>query len=308
MGGADGAGGRDPSGSCCHGQLPQIRRRPLACRCPSRCGPRTTPIGAPSWPRPEARATASTSSQPCSGRSCSPWGSVPSRPSPGSPCRSSHPMSSVEFTVDSFYSTASVPATMPLLFLLACWGIVVAVRRRSGPGRNAHRIPLLVTIVPILALLVYGYIAPRYLADFLPFLILGSAIGMIDLWRHLAGRGLGQAPGGRGTLQRSPSSGFVVNAGIASVPASEWTTDTEQRTTCTLSSWPAMHRHSLADQIVRELVTALLGATEPGVHGRDCAGLYLSNGSTTRRSPPRKPSTPPGSRSSRGRGSSTCSS
>ena len=36
--------------------------------------------------------------------------------------------------------------------------------------------------------LFFGYIADRYLADFLPFLALAGMIGLVDVWRRVDGR------------------------------------------------------------------------------------------------------------------------
>ena len=51
------------------------------------------------------------------------------------------PARAVGVLLDRQYPTASVPATMPLLFVLSLWGVVTAFRRRS-PGRaGLARIP-----------------------------------------------------------------------------------------------------------------------------------------------------------------------
>ncbi len=177
------------------------------------------------------------------------------------------------FTIDSFYSTPSVPATMPLLFLLACWGVVVAVRRRSGRGARLI-IPLLVTMVPLLALSVYGYIAPRYLADFLPFLILGSAIGMVDLWRHLVvSRAWVRRLAICGILALAMFS-FVVNAGIAAVPQSEWTVAQSANYLHTVQ----LASNALGDQIVHSSSLPYWAPQNQVDIVRSCAGLYLSDG------------------------------
>ena len=46
--------------------------------------------------------------------------------------------------------------------------------------------------------MLWGYIGERYLADFMPFVIVASGIGLIDVWRRFEGRSRkarGQRPG-----------------------------------------------------------------------------------------------------------------
>ena len=79
---------------------------------------------------------------------------------------------------------------MPLLFLLGVWGVchrLPAPARRPGamtrapPGGDGRR------YTP--GVLLFGYIADRYLADFLPFVALAGVVGLVDVWRRLDGRG-----------------------------------------------------------------------------------------------------------------------
>ena len=93
------------------------------------------------------------------------------------------------YVVDLLYPTASVPASMPLLFLSSCWAVIMCFRRRVGQAYSIMRIPLIVGAGATVVDFELGYIAPRYLGDFLPFLVLGGAIGLVDLWRRWEGRG-----------------------------------------------------------------------------------------------------------------------
>ncbi len=89
---------------------------------------------------------------------------------------------------DRLYRTDSVPASTPLLFLLSCWGLITAFRPRSVGKVARTRLLLLAAGAACVALLLWGYIAPRYLADFMPLLILASAVAMADIWRRLDGK------------------------------------------------------------------------------------------------------------------------
>ena len=80
--------------------------------------------------------------------------------------------------LDQTYRSASVPASMPLLFLLGVWGAVTAFRRRTIQRISLVRIPMLAAAAGTVGVLVWGYIADRYLSDFIPILFVASAVGI----------------------------------------------------------------------------------------------------------------------------------
>ena len=86
---------------------------------------------------------------------------------------------------DRLYRTASLPASTPLLFLLSIWGLVTAFRPRAIGNVARTRLLLLAAGSAGAALLLWGYIAPRYLGDFVPFLVLASAVAFADIFRRL---------------------------------------------------------------------------------------------------------------------------
>ncbi len=119
--------------------------------------------------------------------------------------------------------SASLTASMPLLFATGLVGVVaVLLPGRRAPVR-ALRILLVGTAVAAGAVAIFGWILERFLADFMPFLLLAATIGMVDLWRRLHGRRRAArilAAGGIGVLA---AFGFVANLGIAVVPNGDWT-------------------------------------------------------------------------------------
>ena len=124
---------------------------------------------------------------------------------------------------DRLYRTASLPSSMPLLFGLSFWGLVSAFRRRPPHQVALTRLLLLAAGSAGAALMIWGYIGPRYLADFLPFLAIGSAIGMADVWRR---------QDGHTRVRRSVVTAMIVlvawysvaaNIGIAVTPSEQWT-------------------------------------------------------------------------------------
>ncbi len=90
--------------------------------------------------------------------------------------------------LDQTYATTSVTAASPLLFLLACWGVVTAFRPHGIGNVRLTRLILLGAAAATAGVLVWGYIAYRYVSDLLPLLIIASAIGLVDIWRRLDGR------------------------------------------------------------------------------------------------------------------------
>ena len=90
--------------------------------------------------------------------------------------------------MDQTYPTASIPATMPGLFLLSLWGTVTAFRPKALGHIRLARIIILAAAAGTAGVLLWGYIAERYMADFMPFLIVAGAIGFIDVWRRLSTR------------------------------------------------------------------------------------------------------------------------
>ena len=179
---------------------------------------------------------------------------------------------------DRLYRTASIPSSMPLAFLLGCWGVVTAFRPRSVGQVHLTRILLLGAAGAGALLFGWGYIADRYLADFLPFFVLAALVGMADLWRRLEGK--------RPPVRRTWLVGIVVlgifsvtaNIGSAITPNEEWSAAQ------TLSFVQA--QKTLADltgQSLRPLVRSGTSLPPWAPAGQlfvvdDCAGLYVSNG------------------------------
>lgn len=80
---------------------------------------------------------------------------------------------------DQTYRTASVTATTPLLLILALVSLPLALGRRDPLARRLLVPPLVGAAVIGGGVLMYGYIANRYTAEFVPFLIMGS---IVTLW------------------------------------------------------------------------------------------------------------------------------
>lgn len=178
---------------------------------------------------------------------------------------------------DQTYRTASIPASMPLLFGLGCWGFVSAFRLRPFASASLFRIPLLGAVAGTGGVLFYGYISQRYLGDFVPVLILAGAIGLVDVCRRLDG-----------ARRRTRVSVIAVGVVLAAFTAVANVGIAVQSAGVAWEG-PAIHRYverqkSLADALGTTLPVrrgASLPATAPAdqlfVAG-DCVGLYIATG------------------------------
>lgn len=119
--------------------------------------------------------------------------------------------------------TASVPSSMPLLFGVGLWGVITTFAPHRRAVLRALRLLLVATAATAAGVMIFGWILERYVADFLPFLILASMIGMVDIWDRLRGRSRTVrcvVPTAVGLLALF---GFVANVGSSIVPTANWT-------------------------------------------------------------------------------------
>ena len=189
------------------------------------------------------------------------------------------PARAVGVLLDRQYPTASVPASMPLLTLLSLWGLVTAFRRRSPGLARLARIPLVAAVVAAGALLAWGYIAPRYLADFVPLLVLGSALGLVDLWRRVGARRRRTRVVALVSMVVLGAYGIVANVGIAISPNDEWTSTQALQYVHAQKSASDVTGGQLAARRRAWLGAAVLGTGRGAVRGGPVRGsLHLHRG------------------------------
>jgi hypothetical protein len=187
-----------------------------------------------------------------------------------------HPIGHVTF--DRLYRTASITASMPLLFLLTCWGAFATFRRRASAGARMLRIPLLAAACAPAVTLVWGYIAPRFVADFMPVLILGAIVGLVELWGRLHAR---PRPLRAVVLAAALLLGgysMAANLGVAMAPTMEFQTPQVENYAQAVLDVSNLTGHPLQHDVVR---TASLPSWAPAGQFDlvgNCAGLYLSTG------------------------------
>jgi hypothetical protein len=174
--------------------------------------------------------------------------------------------------------TASFSASTPLLFLLGCCGALVAFSRQSNPFLRSTRYLLVAAAFAPCVTLVWGYIDPRYLADFLPVFVVGSAIALIELWR----RWESLAPWVHRTALTAVAvlGGFSIlaNVGIASTPTAVWSTNQSVHFVEAQKAISDITGHPLASDVVRGSTLPFWAPAGELFVVNDCAGLYVSDG------------------------------
>jgi len=182
------------------------------------------------------------------------------------------------YIIDVLYPTPSVPASMPLLFLLSCCALVICFRPHAGRGAALMRIPLIVAAGGTAVDFLLGYIAPRYLGDFLPFLVLGGAIGLIVAWGWLGHRGVAARRTAVTAVVVLGIFSMAVNIALAFSPTTEWLPAQAANYIKTVKAISDVTGHPL-DKQVKHATTLPYWAPANDVYIiGDCAGLYLSSG------------------------------
>jgi hypothetical protein len=183
-------------------------------------------------------------------------------------------------TLDQTYRAGSIPATMPLLFLLGLWGVVAAFRRRANGVLRLMRLPLIAAAMATTGVLVWGYIAHRYIAEFIPLLVVAGALGMVDLWRRFEGKS--QRVGLALFVSIVTVGGFSVlaNLGLSSSPtdATAWRGHRVRDFVEMQKQISDFTGHPLNGKIARGGRLPKWAPADQLFVLDDCSGLYLSTG------------------------------
>jgi hypothetical protein len=118
--------------------------------------------------------------------------------------------------------TANVLLSMPLLFASGVWGLITAFRPGASTQLRGLRILLVTSAATVGAMMIYGWILERYVADFLPLFLLGGMIGMVDVWRRLHGRSRRMRSLVPAVIGVVALFGAWVNIGYALAPTANW--------------------------------------------------------------------------------------
>lgn len=184
--------------------------------------------------------------------------------------------------LDESFRTGSVPALMPLLFFAMLWAAVVVFGRRRRGGLVAPaalRLPLLGAVLATGGVMAFGYIAPRYLADFIPALALGSFVGWADIARRLDRSSGTRARVVVGLVVGLAVYGIVANSALALVNARQnWRGDRLESLVSAQERIGALTGHPLGGHVheVDELPPD--GASDDYYIVGDCHAVYLATG------------------------------
>ncbi len=180
---------------------------------------------------------------------------------------------------DRLYRTASLVASTPLLFLLSIWGLVTAFRPKSIGKVARTRLLLLAAGSAGAALMLWGYIAPRYLGDFVPFLVLASAVAMADIFRRLEGRRRSVRLGAIALVTTLALFSIVANIGMAVTPIpSEWSNTEVVNYVEAQKSFSDLTGHPLQAEVVRGNSLPPYGPAGQIYVIGNCSGMYISTG------------------------------
>lgn len=183
---------------------------------------------------------------------------------------------------DERHLTGSIPATMPLIFLLSLWGALTAFRPNSVGSIRLTRILFVTGAAGTAGVLLWGYIADRYLADFMPLLILASTVGIVDLWRRADRRPRHTKVMLFTSVAFLALFGVVANVGAALESINSWTTPQALRF---VEAQKALSIGSLSSSVARGPRLPYWGPAGQIYDVNSCSGLYLSSGQDFSNSP-----------------------
>ena len=176
---------------------------------------------------------------------------------------------------DQTYATSSIPASMPLLFILSIWGAISAFRPHAVGSIRLTRLLLIAAATASGGVLLAGYIADRYLADFLPFLVLASAIALVDLFRRAAKRSRRLRVLLLVSIVVTGAFCVAANIGASLESLNIWTSAQAIRF---VEAQRSLSLEPLASTVARGPVLPYWAPTGQIFDVNDCGGLYLSSG------------------------------
>jgi hypothetical protein len=179
--------------------------------------------------------------------------------------------------LDQSFPTASIPSSMPFLFLSGCWGLVTAFRPRPMGRIGLTRVLLVAAASASAGVLVWGYIANRYLADFLPFFILAASIGLVDIMRRLVGRTSAFRRTGIAVIALVALFSIAANVAIAIAPNAQFT---PSQARAFVSKQYSLTPGALQSNVRRGTVLPYFAPSGIVFIAGDCDAMYWSTGTS----------------------------
>ena len=144
---------------------------------------------------------------------------------------------------------------------------------------SAVRILLVAAAVGGSVVMVFAWILERYLADFLPLLIIAAAVGFVDVWRRLEWRPRRARVLVLALLSVLGLFSIAANFGIALSPTETWSTGQARNFVATEKSISDVTGHPLAAQVARGEKRPFSWAPRGQLFVLgDCSALYISDG------------------------------
>jgi hypothetical protein len=116
----------------------------------------------------------------------------------------------------------SVPGSMPLLLILTIVGVLGILRPSSPQPVRLMIIPLVAAALTAGPLLVFGYLDNRFVGDFLPLLIIGSAVGLAVAWQYVGAQGTWARWCAVGAISLLSAYSLAANFGMSITPTGWW--------------------------------------------------------------------------------------
>ena len=186
-----------------------------------------------------------------------------------------YPLAVGKVVLEQTQPTASIVASMPLLFLLSCWGVVAAFRPRGSGAISLTRIPLIAGAAGGAGVLFFGFIFNRYSADLLPFLILASAVGLVDIFHRIGGRRRLVVNAATSLLVVLALFSVLANLAIAASPVPQWTSAQAKNY---LTTQQSLTPGSQSASVLRSGSLPYWAPANQLYAAPGCTGLYLSTG------------------------------
>lgn len=182
-----------------------------------------------------------------------------------------------DVTFDTIDRSASLPATAPAFVVATAIGAVAVVRRRAPVAWGVAMIGAAASTVPTLTI---AFIAHRYLVDFVPLVVVGSAVGVVATvtWAAAAATRRHLAVGAAAILL---TTGLVVNVGLTILSRNLYLLgDPADRRSFVALQYAVHDRLGGDAPPAVSMVTELGPVADDGeiVIVGDCDGLYRSDG------------------------------
>jgi hypothetical protein len=117
----------------------------------------------------------------------------------------------------------SIPGSMPLLLILSLVGVFGIVRPSSPLAVRLLAIPFVTVALPAALLLVFGFFDNRDIGDYIPVLVIGSAVGLAVVWQYLGRRGSATRRLAVTGMALLCAYSIAVNFGMSVFPNGWWT-------------------------------------------------------------------------------------